>query len=51
MSENVEEPPKKRQRFAQLENEDLDSLLDAVQAQSTKYNTAYSVFVYEDKRF
>ena len=51
MSENVEELPKKRQRFVQLENEDLDSLLDAVRAQRTKYNSAYSVIVYEDKRF
>ena len=51
MSENVKEPPKKRQRFAQLENEDLDSLLDAVKTQSTKYNSAYSLFVYEHKRF
>ena len=42
MSENVEEPPEKRQTLAQLENEDQDCLLDAVQAQSTKYNTAYS---------
>ena len=36
MSENVKEPPEKRQTFAQLENEDLDYLLDAVKAQSTK---------------
>ena len=49
-SENVEEPPEKRQRFAQLGNVDLDSLLDAAQAQSTKYNTAYSISVYEGKR-
>ena len=41
-SENVEEPQEKRQRFAQLGNADLDGLLDAAQAQSTKYNTAYS---------
>ena len=37
MSENVEEPPEKRQPLAQLENEDLHCLLDPVQAQSTKY--------------
>ena len=42
MSENVENPPEKRQRFAQIENEDLDILLNALQAQSTKYNTASS---------
>ena len=35
MSGNVKEPEKKRQRFAELENEDLDNLLNAVQAQST----------------
>ena len=51
MSENVEEPPEKRQPLAQLENEDPDCLLDAVQAQSTKYNRAYSVFIHECKRF
>ena len=50
MSKNVGESPENRQPLAQLENEDLDCLLDAVQAQSTKYNTAYSVFVYEGKR-
>ena len=51
MSENVQEPSEKRQPLARLENKDLDCLLDAVQAQSTKYNTAYSVFVYEGKIF
>ena len=49
-SENVEEPPEKRQRFAELGNADLNSLLDAAQAQSTKYNTVYSVSIYEGKR-
>ena len=48
---NIEEPPGKRQPLAHLENEELDCLLDAVQAQSTKYNTVYFVFVYEGKRF
>ena len=51
MSENVEGPPEKRQPLARLENENLDCLLDAVQVQSTKFSTAYSVFVYESKRF
>ena len=32
MSENAEEPPEKRQPLAQLENEDLDCLFDAVRA-------------------
>ncbi len=40
MSENAEEPSQKRQRFANMESEDLNSLLDMAQAQSTKYNTA-----------
>ena len=31
MFENIEEPPGKRQPLAQLENEDLDCFLDAVQ--------------------
>ena len=48
---NIEEPPGKRQPLARLGNDDLDCLLDAVQAQSTKSNTAYFVFVYEGKRF
>ena len=48
---NIEEPPGKRQPLAQPENEDLDCLLDAVKAQSTKYNTAYFLFVYVGKRF
>ena len=48
MSENVEEPPEKRQPLAQLENEDLDCLLDVVQAQNIRQHT---VFVYEGKRF
>ena len=48
---NIEEPPGKRQPLARLGNEDLDCLIDAVQAQSTKYITAYLVFVYEGKRF
>ncbi len=43
MSENAEEPSRKRQRFTNLESEDLNSLLDTAQAQSTKYNTAYVV--------
>ncbi len=51
MSENAEEPSQKRQRFANLESEDLNSLLDTAQAQSTKYNTAYAVSVYEGKIF
>ncbi len=29
MPENAEEPSRKRQRFANLESEDLNSLLDA----------------------
>ena len=51
MSENGEEPSQKRQRFANLESEELNSLLDTAQAQSTKYNTAYVVSVYEGKIF
>ena len=51
MFQNIEEPPGKSQPLAQLEKEDLDCLLTAVQAQSTKYNTAYFKFVYEGKRF
>ncbi len=43
---NAEEPSQKRQRFANMESEDLNSLLDTAQAQSTKYNTAYVVSVY-----
>ena len=43
MSENFEEPPEKRQPLAQLENEDPNCLLDAVQAQSTKYNIALRI--------
>ncbi len=39
MSENAEEPSQKRQ--SNLECEDLNSLLDTAQAQSTKYNTAF----------
>ena len=42
MSENVEELPEKRQPFAQLGGEGLGCLLDAVQAQSTKYNKVCS---------
>ena len=42
---------RKRQRFANLESEDLNSLLDTAQAQSTKYNTAYVVSVYKGKIF
>jgi hypothetical protein len=47
MSEN--EPSEKRQRFAKLQSEELDSLLDT--AQRTKYNTAYAVSVYQGKIF
>ena len=35
----------KRQRFANLESEDLNSLLDTAQAQSIEYNTAYVVIL------
>ena len=45
MSENAEEPSQKRQRFADMESEDLNSLLDTAQAQSTKYNTAYTLYL------
>ena len=52
MFESSKNRQKKRQPLAQQENEDLDCLLDAVEkAQSTKYNTAYFLFVYEGKRF
>ena len=42
----------KRQRFANLESEDLNSLLDTAQAQSTitKYNTAYVVILILNNR-
>ena len=49
MSEN--EPSEKRQRFVKLQSEELDSLLDTAQAQTTKYNTAYAVSVYQGKIF
>ena len=51
MSENAEEPSQKRQRFANMESEDLNSLLDMAQAQSTTYNTAYVLSVYKGKIF
>ena len=54
MLENVRKSRRtvpKRQRFANLESEDLNSLLDTAQAQSTKYNTAYVVSVYKGKIF
>ena len=34
MPKNVQEPPEKTQPLAQLEHDDLDCLLDAVQAQT-----------------
>ncbi len=40
----------KRQRFANLESEDLNSVLDTAQAQSTKYNTAYVVILILNNR-
>lgn len=43
--ENMETPTKRR--FVTLDNEDLDSLLDSAQAQSTKYNTTYAISVYK----
>ena len=49
MSEN--EPSEKRQRFAKLQSEELDSLLDTAQAQTTKHNSAYAVSVYQGKIF
>ena len=49
MTEN--EPSEKRQRFAKLQSEELDSLLDKAQAQRTKYNTTYAVSVYQGKIF
>jgi hypothetical protein len=39
--ENAEESSQKRQRFANLESEDLNSLLDRTQAQSIMQHTLY----------
>ena len=41
MSENAEEPSQKGNAFANLESEDLNSLLDTAQAQSTIQHTLY----------
>jgi hypothetical protein len=49
ISEN--EPSQKRQRFSKLQSEELDSLLDAAQAQRTKYNTAYAVYLFTKVRY
>ena len=43
------EPVKKKQRFASLETDELEVLLDSAQSQSTKYNTSFAVSVYKGK--
>ena len=51
MSENVEEPREKRQPLAQQENEDLDCLLGAVQAQNITQHTTYLFAKVKDFNF
>lgn len=37
----------KRERFASLETNELDNLLEAAQSKRTKYNTVYAISVYK----
>jgi len=45
---SAEEPPRKK-RFADLDANQLDKLLDGAQATSTKYKTNHCVSVYKGK--
>ena len=45
--EPASEPATKKQRFASLKQDDLDSLVDGAQARSTKYATKYAISVFK----